>query len=338
MGKAPACSGSTVGINRRTIVAAGFALAAGLARAAATDKLRPAGPIRLIVPHSTGTTPDIAARLLAPHFAAHMGQPCIVDNKAGASGILGYEAVMQAQPDGRTLMLTAASLMTIPMLYPKTNVDPLKGFQPIAMVCSANFALVVNPAVPVSSLSEFLRYAKRNPGRLSYGSPGAGTFHHLWMETLQSQAGVKMLHAPYKGAANALTDLLAGHVDAMFIPIHQAQLLGESGKLKMLGVISSARDAQLPYIPTLSEAGLPNFAGDAWYGLLGPKGLSAEWVDSYGAATATALRDPGARAAMTKQGLTIRTETATALHEVMLREHDNWHRLFHENKLTVRPQ
>jgi len=307
------------------------------AGAAAPDGL-PIGTIRLIVPHATGTTPDLAARLISPRLATLLERTIVVDTRPGASGLIGYEAVTKAPPDGMTLMVTAASMMTLSLLYPNAPVDMLNGFTPISNLCSTNFALVVHPSVPADTFVQFLAYVKSRPGAIDYASPGKGTFHHLWMEQMCQMGGLQMSHVPYKGASGAITDVLAGHVKAIFLPVHQAVPFQKEGKLKIMGVISAARDPNYPELATLSASGLAGFSGDAWYAMLGPKGINPRLVAALQTRTQEVLALPEVVATLAAQGVVVKASSASDLYATMKNEQDKWARVVKEGRLNIRSE
>ena len=296
------------------------------------------GPIRLIVPHAPGTTPDLAARLVGPRLTARVDRPVVVDNRPGASGLIGYEAVAKAAPDGSTLMITAASIMTLPLLYPNAPVDVLNGFSPISNLCSTNFALVVHPSLPAENFLQFLAYVRARPGAVDYASPGKGTFHHLWMEQMCLMARLQMSHVAYKGASGAITDVLAGHVKTMFLPVHQAVPFQKEGKLRIMGVISAARDPNFPALDTLGASGLPGFSGEAWYALLGPKGMGEKLVTDIQTRIQAVLGEPEILSTLAKQGVVVKGSSASELYATMKNEQDKWARVVKEGQLNLRAE
>ncbi|WP_198083410.1 tripartite tricarboxylate transporter substrate binding protein [Variovorax sp. E3] len=295
-----------------------------------------AAPLRLVIPHSAGTTPDLVARLLASKLSAQLEQPVFVDNRAGASGLIGYEAVARSAPDGNTLMLTASSLSTIGLLYPSTRIDVLTDFTPICLVCSTSFALCVHPQLPAQDFQQFLAHARRRGEGLDYGSPGKGTLQHLWMAQLAAMSGADLRHVPYKGASQAINDLLAGVIKAMFVPLHAAVPLRKEGRIRILGVISASRDPYLSEVPTLAESGLPGFTGDAWYGVLGPKDISASRVDELHRALMSGLGDPDIRSGFARQGLLPRQDSPQEMREIVRTEQAKWMRIAEANHLQLK--
>lgn len=238
----------------------------------------PSKPIRLVVNFPPGSSPDVLARALSLPLQQVLGQPVLVDNRAGASGMIGAEVVAKAPADGHTLLMTAGSTITTnPFIYAKIPYDTGKDLVPVAAVARIILFLLVKPNLPVKNIREFLAYLKANPGKLSYGSAGNGTGLHLAGEMLKSQAGVFAVHVPYRGAAPALQDLLAGQIDFYFDPgIGLTQV--RAGKLRMLAVAGSQRSAAFPDIPTLDEAGLKGFDAGTTHGLYAPANTPPEII------------------------------------------------------------
>jgi len=239
----------------------------------------PARRMTIVVPYTAGSGFDTVARTVGQKIAERWGQPVVVDNKAGASGTIGAEAVAQAAPDGYTLLMTGAPHTVSAALSKSLRFDPVAGFTALGNVGTGGLALVINPAVfPVHSLPEFIAYAKARPGQLNHSSPGLGTLQHLGMELFKQQLGIEALHVPYRGAAPALTDLLTGQVHFTFLPVHSARPHVQEGKLRMLAVASAKRSAFAPEVPTLTELGYPTVDFELWYGFFGPANLPAAIV------------------------------------------------------------
>jgi tripartite-type tricarboxylate transporter receptor subunit TctC len=231
----------------------------------------PVKPVRLIVTYPAGGPADIAARALAQKLAEAWGQQVVVDNRAGAGGIIGTELVAKAAPDGYTLLHgTAAGLVINPLLRNKLPYDTLRDFAPVSMVVIVPQLLVTHPGVPASTLKELIALAKSQPGRLNYASVGVGSPNHLGMELLKSMAGIDMVHVPYKGAAPAMADLMAGQVQLAFNGMASVVPQVAIGKLKAIAIGSAARSAAAPEVPTVAEAGLPGFEYTAWNGNFAP--------------------------------------------------------------------
>src|SRR3989441_5030968 len=221
----------------------------------------PAKPVRVVVPFPPGGGADALARLLGPKLADLWGQQVIVENKPGASGHIGADFVAQSPPDGYMLLMSSTASLT------EKNVDQ---FAPVSLVSASPYVVTANPKVAAGSIRELIALAKANPGRLSFGSSGTGAASHLSAELFKSMAGVDLLHVPYKGTGQALTDLLAGHVDLMFAPAQTVMPHVQSGKLKVLGITGARRSQTLPDLPSVAESGLPGYEAVGWFGLLAP--------------------------------------------------------------------
>ena len=238
----------------------------------------PAKPVRVIVPFPPGAGADITARIFAPKLAEALGQQFIVDNRAGAAGQIGAEIAAHTSPDGYTLLFTPASIVISRTLYPKLKYDIEKDFDPIAMVASAPFVLVVHPSLPVHNVKELIALAKAKPGALFYASTGNGGTPHLATEIFRAQAGINVVHVPYKGTPAAVTDLLGGQVQFMFANTLSVLPHVQSGRLRALAIGSAKRSAAAPQIPTVAESGMPGFEAITWFGMLAPAGTPREII------------------------------------------------------------
>ena len=231
----------------------------------------PDKPIRVIVAVPAGGTPDVVARMLAPGLTSLLGQQLVIDNRGGAGSLIGTELAARAIPDGYTLFFSSPGSLTIlPHLHKQLAFDPLRDFAPVSLVCIGPFLLITHPAVPVKTVKDLIALAKAEPGKLNYASAGNGTPNHLATELFKSMAGVNITHVPYKGAPQAVTDLIGCSVDLMFNSIPPALPHIRSGRLKLLAVASARRSPQLPDVPTVNEAGVPGFEAITWFGLLAP--------------------------------------------------------------------
>jgi len=245
----------------------------------------PVKPVRLIVPFAAGGNVDITARQIAPGLSELLGQNFIVDNRVGAGGVIGAEAVAKAAPDGYTLMMGSNSTVSVaPSLYPKLAYHPVRDFAPVSLVATTPFVLVVHPSVPVKSVKELIALAKTKPGRLAMASGGTGSSNHLVGELFQSLTGAKFTHVPYKGAGPAGVDLMAGQVDLLFDQLSSSVGPLKSGRIRALAVTSAARTAVFPDIPTMKEAGVADFEVTNITGVLAPAGTSAEIIGRLNAA------------------------------------------------------
>ena len=238
----------------------------------ATAQNYPDRPVRIIVPAPAGSPGDIIARALAQKFTEGMGQSFVIDNRAGANYGIGTEAVAKSAADGYTLLLTASPHTINPHLYPNQAFDPIRDFAPITLVAVTPLVLVVHPSVPANSVAELLALARSQPGKLNFGSAGNGSTLHLAGEIFNTLGAVKMVHVPYKGVTQAVTDLVGGQLSLMFPggPIALPQV--KAGKLRALATTGAVRTAAAPDLPTVAEAGLPGFEISAWYGMLAPAG------------------------------------------------------------------
>jgi len=261
----------------RRAVAVVAAVLVGAASAAA--QTFPERPITIVVPASPGGVTDLLGRALARRFTEDFGQQAIVENKPGANNQIAAEYVAKAAPDGYTLFVGPESTFVVnPYLYAKLPYDPVKDFTPITGLVSIHHALIVNPALPVNSTQELLALAKQKPGGLNYGTYGIGSSGHLNMELLQARAGVRLTAVHYKGAAPALADVMAGHIQLMFISLGSAMPQWKAGKVRMLAIGAPNRLPGLPDLPTVAEGGVPGFEAVSWFALYGPAGMPADIV------------------------------------------------------------
>jgi len=253
----------------------------------------PARPVHVVVPYPAGGAVDAFARVLSQKLSELWGQQVIVDNRPGASTMIGADQVAKSSPDGYTLLLTAElTLVTVPYLHEKIPYDPLKDFAPITALVSATQALVVNPSLPVNAVKDLLALAKAKPGELSYGSFGIGSTGHLNMEMLQAMTGVRFNHIPYNGAGPAMNDVIGGHIGFMFAAISIVKGNVKAGKLRMIGVGSDHRSKEFPDVPTISESGVPGFEAKSWFGLVAPAGTPPDIIKKLNQDVTKVISDP----------------------------------------------
>ena len=252
----------------------------------------PSRPVRLIVPFAPGGSNDIMARLVAQKFSESLGQQVVVDNRAGASGIVGTDLAAKAAPDGYTILMMSLTFAVNPSLFRKLPYDTQKDLTPVTLVASAPLMLVVHASLPVKSVQDFLGYAKANPGKLNFGSGGPGTTPHLAGEMLKLMAGLQMTHVPYKGGGPALADLMGGQIQLMLENIPSTLPLAKSGKLRPLAVTGLKRSGLVPDLPTLNEAGLKGYEIVGWNGLFVPAGTQWNIVTYLHDQTVKALAQP----------------------------------------------
>jgi len=245
---------------------------------------------RLVVPHAPGSAADGHARLLSDRLAKVLGKPVVVENIPGAGGIKGVNEIVRAPKDGYTIGLTTSNIVITPSLYEKMPYDLLKDVTPISIIANDSFVLVVNPAVPARNLKELLSLAKSQPGKLNYASPGSGTVPHLVAELFCTEAGVNITHVPYKGGSQLITDVIGGHVEMSFLTVGQSAQLIKAGKLKALGVSSLKRSPTLPDVPTIAEAGIPNYSYIGWITIIGPANLPQPIVKKLNSAVLEVLK------------------------------------------------
>jgi tripartite-type tricarboxylate transporter receptor subunit TctC len=269
----------------------GVVLAPGPAGAQAPDSW-PSRPIRFILPFPPGGGTDILGRLIAERLTANLGQPVVTENRGGAGGNVGAEAAAKSAPDGYTIVLVAPSLTISPSLYSKLNYDPVKDFAPVSLVATVPNVMVTNPAVPANTLAEFIRLAKSKPGEMNFGSGGSGTSNHLAGELFNIVAGVKLVHVPYKGVNLAMNDVLSGRIQLVVIGIPATVPNIKAGKLRALALVAPRRSPVLPDVPTVAEAGLPNFEVTTWYGILAPAGTPKAIVVRLNAELAKIMHSP----------------------------------------------
>ncbi|HTE81257.1 MAG TPA: tripartite tricarboxylate transporter substrate binding protein [Reyranella sp.] len=284
----------------------------------------PDQPVRIVVPFTPGTGPDIVARLVAEKLSPKLGQPVVVDNVAGASGNIGSQQVARAKPDGLTLMSSVNTLVMNASLFKNLPYDPVTDFAPISLTAWGSLVLVANPAQMPNRLAELVTAAKANPRKLTYGSPGAGTPHHLSMALVEQASGIELLHVPYKGTAGAVQDLLGGQIGFMFLPVHVSAQYIRGGRLKAIAAGSPKRLPQLPDVPTLIEAGLVGADVDMWYGLFAPKATPAPLVERLNREVADILGSADAKTVFEAQGMVPTTSTPDALEAIVVRDRKRW--------------
>jgi tripartite-type tricarboxylate transporter receptor subunit TctC len=322
-------------LNRRQVLgAAGAALVLG-PRVGMAQAAGPSGPITIVVPYTPGTGHDIVARLLSPSLARRLGQPVVVDNRAGASGNIGAQYVSRAAPDGRTLMLQGNAHTMNPALFPNLSFNPETGFTPIARLTTAQLALCVNPDVRAQDVRAFVAAARSKPGDIDYGSPGNGTPHHMAMALFSLAAGVELNHVPYRGTAPAIQDLLGRRLGAMMVPVHVALPLAQAGQIRMLALAALQRSPVASDLPTLAEAGFPVESPEMWYGLLGPPNMAPGLAQRLNSEAVAWLAEPSTQEALRAQGMIASPSTPEEFRQQIARELSIWARVVREAKITA---
>jgi len=291
---------------RRLLQAAAGVFVAPFARAQGLSSR----PIRIILGQTAATTPDLIARLTAQRLQARWNQPVIVENRGGAGGAIGLDAVAKSAPDGHTITVNVNSTLTLPLFF-KIDFDVLESFTPITLLAQNIFVLVVHPSVPAKNFAEFTQWAQREGEKANYGSPGNGTHHHLMMESLKLRTGLSLTHVPYKGSAPAFTDLIGGQIATMFVPLGTA--LSLASKVRWIGGSARERSSLAPELLTLHEQGVSGFDFSAWFAAWGPAGLPADIVGRYSTALREIFSEPEMREALAKHGATVRLSTPQEL-------------------------
>ncbi|HSH90085.1 MAG TPA: tripartite tricarboxylate transporter substrate binding protein [Ramlibacter sp.] len=306
-----------------------------MAQAPATAPAQSQGPLRLIVPFTPGTGIDLIARTVGPKLGERLGRPVLVDNRAGASGNIGTEAVVRSPPNGSTLLVSVNTLVMNRSLYPKLPFDPVKDLVPVSLTSWGQLLLVANPQTGYRTAADLVAAAKKKPGAINYGSPGVGTPHHLSMELLKATAGVYLTHIPYRGTGPAVADLLGGQIGVMFLPIHVALPHVKAGKLVALGIGSEKRHALLPQVPTLAEARAGQVNVDMWYGIFAPPGTPPEVVSRLNRELKEILTAPDVRTAFETQGMDPATSTPEEFRHLVEQDADRWARLIKAQGITA---
>ncbi|MEP6791101.1 MAG: tripartite tricarboxylate transporter substrate binding protein [Ramlibacter sp.] len=306
-----------------------------MAAAAQTPSAGTQVPLRLIVPFTPGTGIDLIARTLGPRLSERLGRPVVIDNRAGASGNIGTEAVVRAAPNGQTLLVSVNTLVMNRGLYPKLTFDPVKDLVPVSLTSWGQLLLVVNPHTGFRTAGDLIKAARAQPGKINYGSPGVGTPHHLSMELFKSTAGVFLTHIPYRGTAPAVSDLLGGQIDVMFLPIHVALPYVKAGRLVALAIGSEKRHPLLPQVPTLAEANAGKLNVDMWYGVFAPPGTPADYVSRLNRELKDILAAPEVRRAFETQGMDPATSTPQEFARLVEQDAARWARLIKAQNITA---
>jgi tripartite-type tricarboxylate transporter receptor subunit TctC len=302
-----------------------LALAAPPARAEFPDR-----PLSLVVPFAPGGGTDNTARTLAEGMSANLGQPVVVENRAGGGTIIGTNYVARSKPDGYTMVVATFAHAVNPALHSSLPYDTDKAFAPVAMIAHSPNVLVVNPKLPFHSVKDLLDYAKANPGKLNYGSTGVGTSAHLAGELLKNMAGISMTHVAYKGAAPAVTDLLGGQIQVMLITAASATSYVKSGQLRALAVTSAQRSPAFPELPTLAEAGVPGYLAESWTGMFVAAGTPAPVVQRLHDAIAAAVKTKAFQKQAKVEGLMVEVGEPSQLSDYVSAEEKRWRKVVHD--------
>ena len=306
-------------------------LLALLVSQAALAQAWPNRPVRFLVPFAAGAgISDIMARLVGQHLSAGLGQPVVIENRAGAGGIAGTEAAAKAAPDGYTFLMTNVSLVTSAYLYSRLPYDPQKDFVPVTLVATSPLMLVVHPSVAARSVQELIALAKANPGRLNFGSGGVGSTPHLSVELFKSAAGIDAVHVPYKGGAPALNDLIGGQLSFMIENVPGTMPFVRGGKLRALAITSAQRSPLEPALPTMAESGVPGYEVVGWQGLFSVAGTPADIVVRLQVEVGKVLRLPEVRERLAALGAEPVGSTPGEFGAFIRTEHTRWGRVIRE--------
>ncbi len=293
-------------------------------------------PLRLMVPFTPGTGIDLIARTLGPKLSERLNRPVVVENRVGASGNIGTEAVVRAAPDGSTLLVSVNTLVMNRSLYPQLSFDPVQDLEPISQTSWGQLLLVTHPNSGYRSASELAQAARRQPGKINYASPGVGTPHHLAMELLKITAKIFLTHIPYRGTGPAVTDVLGGQVDVMFLPIHVALPHIRSGRLTALAIGSNKRHPLLPELPTVAEQQLGDVNVDMWFGIFAPKGMPTDTVNMFNREINQLLTGDDVKKAFVSQGMDPRGSTPQEFAQLVRRDAERWAKVVKEQ--GIRPE
>ncbi len=294
----------------------------------------PDKPIKLVIPFAPGGSVDIVGRILAQSLGEELKQSIVVENRAGAGGNIGFEAVAHAKPDGYTLLMASSNLAVNVSLYRTIGYDPLKDFAPISLVAIQPNVLMVHPSLPVKTVPELIAYAKANPGKLNFGSSGIGASQHLSGELFKSRTGVDMVHVPYKGGGPAMADLVGGRIQLMFETIPSSMSYIRSGQLRAIAVTTEQRSAQLPDVPSMQET-VKGFISRGWLGVAAPAGTPQPIVDRLNDAIHKAIADPAATKRLTDLGLEVKVSTAAEFSSFIASEVKDSHALITDAKIPM---
>ena len=296
----------------------------------------PDRPIRMVVPYAAGGATDIAARIVGEAMAEQLKQPMVVENRGGAGGNIGGQVVASSAPNGLTILLGAVGLLTTnPFLYKNMGFSPMKDLTPISMVYTSDLVLVVRPSLGVKTVQDFVTLAKSKPRGMNYGSSGTGASTHTAMELFKLIAGIDVQHVPYRGSSAAFGDLLGGHIHVMMVQVPTVVAAIQSGDLRALVVTGERRNATIPDVPTMAEAGYKGAEATAWGGLLAPAGTPPDIVKALSAATAAGLQKPDVQKRIAGTGLEGVSSTPEAMGTYMAEETRKWERVVREARITA---
>lgn len=316
-------------------VAASLVLLGGT-QAMAQSTVWPNKPVTIIVPFVPGGGTDLGARLMAQKLSTRWGQSVVVDNRGGAGGVVGADAVARARPDGYTLLVGNVGTQSInPVLYKKLPYDPDKAFAPVSLIAELPFFVLARPTLPASNVRELIALAKKEPGKVSFGSSGNGGAPHLSAEVFAAMSQTQLLHVPYKGGGAVMTDLIAGHVDLLFASVLESIGHVKAGKLKALAVTTTVRSDTMPDVPTVAESGLPGYESGSWLALLAPAGTPKDIVDKIATDMKAVLADESTRLALIQQGAIPRSSTPAQLQTQIDNDRKRYERIIRDKNISM---
>ena len=318
-------------ISRRAVIASSLLPFAAAAQAPEW----PSRPVRFIVPYPPGGPTDIMGRIVAQAVQGPLGQPFVVENRAGANGLIGSEQAARAAPDGTTFLVNASAHVIVPHLTPNMPIDVLADFVPVTNIAAVPLWLVVNPALPVRSVAEFIAYARANPGRIAYASSSQGGAPHLAGELFKLMTGTDLVHVPYRGSGPAGQDLIAGTVQAMFDSVPASAGAVRDGRLRALGVTTKTRIAPFPDLPTIAEAGVPGYEISTWYGIWAPARTPPGVINRLQQAVAAAARNPETRARFDALGAEPVADSPEDYAHFVRAEYDRWGKLVRDARIKL---
>jgi tripartite-type tricarboxylate transporter receptor subunit TctC len=292
----------------------------------------PTKPLRLIIPFPPGGSNDVVGRMIATHLGERLGKQVVVDNRSGAGGVIGTEIAANSPPDGYTLLVISIAHSVNPWLY-RLNYDPLKSFTPVGILASGPNVLAVNPALPVNSVKELVALAKQKPGDIQYASAGVGSFQHLGGELFKLEAGVDMLHVPFKGGGPAMIDVIGGHTKLLFSSLVQTTPHIKSGKLKALATGGAKRSPVLPDVPTVKEAGVPTYEAVNWWGIVAPAGTPQPIIEKVHKELTAVQASPEVQKQFSAEGAEIVQMSPAEFGAFMEKEMKKWERVVKEGNI-----
>lgn len=322
-------------MQRRTLIAQSVSLFVASMASGGFAQSYPSQAIRIIVPFTPGTGMDTIARAVAPRLGERLGQSVVVQNVAGASGNIGADNVAKANPDGHTLLMGANTMLMATQLVKNSPFNPVNDFAPVTMAAYGSLMLVANPKLGVKNVRDLITLAKAKPGSISFGSPGVGTPHHMAMELFKLESNTFMLHVPYRGTAGYTQDLLAGELNAGFLPVHVAQGFVKAGRLVALGVGSAKRHPIAPDVPTISEAGLPRIDVDLWYAFFAPARTPAPVLARLNTELTAIVSSPEVRELLSKAGMDASASSAQELGSIVARDYPRWGNVIRSKNISA---